>query len=74
MTRLYTADEVVRALGGLEEVCRITGANIKQAWHWHGRAGMFPATFYVAMTRALRARGYQAPARLWNQKGLLKAA
>jgi hypothetical protein len=74
MAYLRTAEAVVEALGGLEEVCRITGANLKQAWHWHGRAGMFPANTYVVMQRALRARGFEAPARLWNMKGLDKAA
>jgi hypothetical protein len=68
MKQLRTANQVVKALGGLDEVCRITGANVKQAWHWHGRAGRFPANTYVAMTRVLNARGYEAPARLWNQK------
>jgi hypothetical protein len=70
MKRLQTADQVVSVLGGLAEVCRITGANPKQAWHWSGRAGMFPAQYYECMRLSLRARGYHAPARLWNQKGL----
>lgn len=74
MKRLRTVDQVVDALGGLSEVCKITDANLKQAWHWHGRAGQFPANTYVALQRALRRRGYEAPARLWNMKGLDKAA
>jgi hypothetical protein len=74
MKRLRTADQVVEVLGGLQAVCELTGANSKQAWHWTGRAGMFPANTYVAMTRALNRRGYEAPARLWNMKGIERAA
>lgn len=66
-------DHVVEVLG-VEMICELTGANRRQAWNWYGRAGMFPANTYVALTRALRSRGYTAPARLWNMKGLDRAA
>ena len=74
MKRLRTIQQVVDVLGGLEGLCELTGANLKQAWHWVGRAGQFPANTYVCMIRALNRRGYDAPARLWNMKGLDKAA
>jgi hypothetical protein len=74
MKRLRTVDQVVDALGGLSAVCELTDANLKQAWHWVGRAGQFPANTYVAMTRALNRRGYEAPARLWSMKGVKNAA
>lgn len=74
MKRLRTVEQVANALGGLEGVCELTGANLKQAWHWLGRAGQFPANYHECMRRALRRRGYDAPARLWNQKGLDKEA
>jgi UDP-N-acetyl-D-mannosaminuronic acid transferase (WecB/TagA/CpsF family) len=74
MKRLRTKQQVVAVLGGLDGVCQITEANLKQAWHWIGRAEQFPANTYVAMQRALNRRGYEAPARLWNMKGLDKAA
>jgi hypothetical protein len=75
MKRLRTVDQVMEVLGGLEGVCELGFAdNPKQAWHWVGRAGQFPANTYVVMTRALRRRGYEAPARLWNQKGVKDAA
>jgi hypothetical protein len=74
MKKLRTVDQVVNVLGGLPKVCAMTGANLKQAWHWSGRAEKFPAQYHEVMTRALRRRGYEAPARLWNQKGVSKAA
>jgi hypothetical protein len=74
MKRLRTVQEVVDALGGLNGVCELTDANLKQAWHWVGRAGQFPANTYVIMQRSLKARGFEAPARLWNMKGVEKAA
>lgn len=73
MKKLRTAAQVVDVLG-LETLCALTKANPKQAWHWYGRAGMFPANTYVTLTRALRRRGYIAPATLWNMKGIERAA
>ena len=73
MKKLRTPEQVIDVLG-LETVCELTGANAKQAWHWYGRAGMFPANTYVVLTRALRRRGYFAPATLWNMKGIERAA
>ena len=74
MKRLRTVEEVVEELDGLPGVCELTEANLKQAWHWVGRAGQFPANTYVIMQRSLKARGFEAPARLWNMKGVDKAA
>lgn len=73
MKKLRTAKQVVDTLG-LETVCELTGANAKQAWHWYGRAGVFPAKTYVVLTRTLRRRGYIAPASLWNMTGIKQAA
>ncbi|WP_334358387.1 MULTISPECIES: hypothetical protein [unclassified Bradyrhizobium] len=61
---------MIRALGGIEVVLQLTGANAKQAWNWTGRFGAFPANTYVCLMRALNRRGYTAPARLWNMKGI----
>jgi hypothetical protein len=71
---LLTAKTVVKALGGIAAVRKLTGANDKQAWNWIGRSEGFPACFHECMRRELNRRGYDAPARLWNQKGLDKAA
>lgn len=54
----------------MERVCKITRANMKQAYNWPGRAKSFPASTYVAMTRALAKSGAVAPARLWNMRGI----
>lgn len=74
MKKLRTAKDVVEALGGLTAVCELTGANTKQAWNWIGRAETFPSNTYVVMTRALRRRQAQAPAWLWNMRGVEKRA
>lgn len=74
MRKIRTPQQVIEALGGLDAVCELTEANAKQVWHWYGRAGQFPANTYVAMTRALRRRGYVAPVSLWPMKGLKRAA
>lgn len=70
MRRVSTADEVVEALGGLPNVCELTGANPKQAWNWVGRNGSFPASTYVVMIRALQRRRIVAPAKLWNMRNI----
>jgi hypothetical protein len=74
MRKCRTAQDVVDALGGLQAVCELTGANIKQAWNWTGRADSFPASTYVVMTRALRRHKCTAPPCLWNQRGVKRAA
>ena len=74
MKYLRTTEQVIDALGGPEKLCEVTEANPKQAWHWYGRADQFPCNTYVAITRALRRRGYRAPDHLWPMKGIKRAA
>ncbi len=74
MRHLRTAQQVVDALGGYDEVCILCETNLKAVWHWVGRAEMFPADSYVVMQRKLKRRGYAAPAWLWNQRGVEKRA
>lgn len=74
MRKLRTTQAVINALGGLDAVCELIGANRKQAWNWQGRAGVFPANTYVVLIRALHRRNLDAPATLWSMKGLKRAA
>jgi hypothetical protein len=74
MKQLRTAEKVIEALGGLDRVCELTGANLKQAWNWYGRAGTFPSNTYWVMERALRRRGFAVDPRLFKMKGLDRAA
>ena len=69
MKRLTTVNQVIKALGGIEKVRELTGANNKQSWNWTEKFGSFPSRYYACMTLALLRAGYQAPARLWAQKG-----
>lgn len=70
MRRLATAKAVVDHLGGLSKVAVLTDTNINTAKNWPGRAGAFPATTYVVMSRALRRRRATADPRLWGMRGL----
>jgi hypothetical protein len=70
MRRLATARAVVDHLGGLPKVASITDTNISTAKNWPGRAGSFPASTYVVMSRALRRRKATAHPRLWNMRGV----
>jgi hypothetical protein len=66
MRRLTTAREVVEALGGIEAVRKLTGANIKTIYHWTGQAKCFPSRTFKVMNDALKRRELAAPAALWN--------
>jgi hypothetical protein len=46
---------------------------VKAVYHWIS-IGMFPARAMDIMKKALKKRGYTAPARLWNQIGAVKDA
>jgi hypothetical protein len=74
MRRLITAREVVEALGGLEAVCELTGANAKAVYHWTGQTDSFPSRTYVVMQRALKRRHMSAPPSMWNMVGVEKIA
>jgi hypothetical protein len=74
LRRVTTAKEVVAVLGGNAAVCTMTGADFKSVYHWTGAAGMFPARYHNMMTKALRKRGFRAPASLWNQLEEKRAA
>ncbi len=64
---LHSTREVIEALGGLDEVAKLTGSNKDAAWNWLRRSETFPANMFVAMTQALEAKGYTAPPSLWRQ-------
>jgi hypothetical protein len=66
MRELLTASEVIRELGGLKAVARITGAKYSAAGNWP-RIN-FPPDTYVALQNALNARGCRAPVSLWKMR------
>jgi hypothetical protein len=67
MKRLRTADQVIKRLGGLDKVADMTVTELKSAYNWP-RCGAFPSATHDVMTRALKRRGYTAPAALWGQR------
>jgi hypothetical protein len=68
MRTLKTAKQVVDALGGHEEVCKLMKAKPKASYYWVGQAGAFPSRLYVKMTNALERRGYKASPALWSMQ------
>jgi hypothetical protein len=62
---LCTTAEVVDALGGVQEVARITGRKYGAAWNWL-KFQTFPSDTFLVLTAALRAKGKSAPASLWG--------
>jgi len=67
MEELSTTAEVVDALGGYLAVAEITQSKPKAASNWP-RFDTFPANTYLALTKALLAKGKTAPASLWGMK------
>jgi hypothetical protein len=64
---LKSTSEIVDVLGGISSVARLTGSKYNAACNWKA-ALTFPSNTYVAMTTALKAKGYRAPASLWGMK------
>jgi hypothetical protein len=68
MKTLNKAADIVRVLGGLDGVAKLTSANRDAVWQWHNNFLAFPSNTFVIMTDALRRLGYTAPARLWKMR------
>lgn len=66
MTELQTVKDVENALGGVEGLVALTGANRGAVLMW--RYNGFPPKFYKLIIGALHARGFDAPGRLLGQK------
>lgn len=62
---LSTVAEVVAALGGPAQVCRLTGRGASAVSMWKYRGNFSPETF-VVLTEALQEKGFTAPASLWR--------
>jgi hypothetical protein len=73
MAKIKTAENVVRALGGVEKVAELCNVTDTAIHNWRA-AGVFPARFYHLMTSTLRRRGRTAPAALWQQAEPNRAA
>ena len=65
MQSLGTTKDVMDALGGTAAVAKITGRTYNAAHNWRS-FDRFPANTFVVMSRALRAKGLNAPAELWG--------
>lgn len=68
MRKLNSQEEVIAALGGINRFREILDANRKQAWHWTGRTGLFPAYTYPLLQKALRRRGCTASDELFSKR------
>ena len=63
--RLDTLEDVVRELGGVVQVARITRRTPPSVCKWR-RKGMFPSALYFLMIDELLDRGFYAPRSLWG--------
>lgn len=64
-THLTTYDDVIRKLGGVPEVAKLTHRNTQAVWNWRAR-GFFPTVLYFVMTEALAETGCTAERWLWR--------
>jgi len=65
MQTLCTPAEVIEELGGFRAVADITGVKPKAAFNWKSFETL-PSKTYIALIRALEAKGKTAPASLWG--------
>ena len=63
--RLDTLEDVVRELGGVVQVARITRRTPRAVCNWR-RKGTFPSALYFVMVDELLDRGFYAPRSLWG--------
>lgn len=70
---LSTTAEVMEALGGISAVMQLTSSKYNAVHNWQSFP-KFPSNTYVAMTNALREKGFHAPASLWGMKEPAEAA
>ena len=67
MLELTTTNAVIDALGGTRAVAELTGRGQSAASNWRNHP-RFPPNTYLAMTTALAAKGFFAPAWLWDME------
>lgn len=72
MTKLENTVDIIDYLGGNDRVANMLGTTAKAVANWR-YSGMFPASTYVALRKALRRARANAPDALWAMKPLLKA-
>jgi len=63
--QLTTTRHVIEALGGIQAVATLTGRKYTAAANWN-RGDTFPSDTYLAMTKALEAKGLTALYSLWD--------
>lgn len=69
---LFEFDDVVRAIGGVGKLAKLTHCNRSTVWLWKSKAGAFPAKHYHIMREVLFEQGYVADLRLWDFTGVRK--
>lgn len=64
--RINTVDEVIDTLGGTGAVARMLGVDDRLVSNWRRPDRGLPAYTYVALIKALEAKGFSAPSTLWR--------
>jgi hypothetical protein len=67
MPVLKSIPAVCKALGGFGEVARLTGMKTVSGVHQWKMRGWFPPRYFLLMTNALAARGFDGSPSLWRQ-------
>jgi hypothetical protein len=71
---LPTFDAVMRELGGVAKVARLTNRSMASVCNWRAKRERFPTTLYFVMIAALQDRGCYAPRSLWGFEQMRDAA
>jgi hypothetical protein len=65
MRRLATYDDIIKRLGGVHAVAKLTKRNPQAVFNWRPR-GFFPTVLYFVMIEELERRGFTAARHLWR--------
>ena len=65
MTRVYTLDELIAALGGPSQTTRFFNISKQTLYNWRRRAGRLPVERYFEQRGLLREEGIFAHSGLW---------
>jgi hypothetical protein len=74
MKTLTKASDIVKVLGGPDQLAKLTFSNKDAVWQWQNNFKAFPSNTFVIMTDELKKLDYDAPPRLWGMRGFKKVS
>jgi len=71
---LNKASDIVRVLGGPDQLAKLTFSNKDAVWQWQNNFKAFPSNTFVIMIDELKKLDCEAPPHLWKMRGFKKVS